>query len=106
MLPANYPVNYGAAEIYGQINCTNPANGNAVDNVQLTLWQRPNPNATGGWQRGAVKNPAGGTTPYTSQSYLVACNAGWQMHTQMTAVVSTPNGSGPEDNNSRNKTCT
>ncbi len=88
--------------MYGKIDCTSRS---SVSNVKLILWQRKDPNQQGGWEKGAVRSPAGGFTPYTSQSYLVPCNVGWQMHTEMTSEVATPDGSGPENWNSGNKTC-
>lgn len=103
--PHNDPQGNAFVDIYAHIDCSNPALGNHVTNPVLTLWQRSNPNGSGGWQNAATRRPNDGTTPYQTGGFEVRCNRGWQMHTQFTANVATPNGAGPENNNSNNETC-
>lgn len=100
--PVNDPLGGKVVEIYVIVSCTKPS---AVTNVHLTLWQRQDPNGSGGWQDAADRYPAGGNTPYSSQMYNPGCKGNWQMHTQAQLDVVTPDGSGPEDANSDNETC-
>jgi hypothetical protein len=91
---------------YGYLSVTCDPNDGVVSNVAFIFWQRPNPNATGGWVRnGAYTSSYTYGTPFESGDYGYPCKSGWQDHVEMIWTTTTRDGGSSHDADTNNGTC-